>query len=47
MRYMENFRNKCIEIYELHPAHFLCAHGLAWKVCLKKDRSKIKIVNRY
>ena len=22
----ENFRNKCIEIYELDPAHFLSAH---------------------
>ena len=26
----ENFRNKCIEIYELDPAHFLSAPGLAW-----------------
>ena len=26
----ENFRNKCIEIYELDPAHFLPAPGLAW-----------------
>ena len=25
----ENFRNKCIEIYELDPAHFLSATGLA------------------
>ena len=25
----ENFRNKCIEIYELDPAHFLSASGLA------------------
>ena len=24
----ENFRNKCIEIYELDPAHFLSAPGL-------------------
>ena len=24
----ENFRNKCIEIYELDPTHFLSAHGL-------------------
>ena len=22
----ENFRNKCIEIYELDPAHFFCLH---------------------
>ena len=25
----ENFRNKCIEIYELDPARFLSAPGLA------------------
>ena len=43
----ENFRNKCIEIYELDPAHFMSAPGLAWHACLKKDRSKIRIINRY
>ena len=32
----ENFRNKCIEIYELDPDNFLCTPGLAWQVCLKK-----------
>ena len=32
----ENFRDKCIEIYELYPAHFLSAPGLTWKACLKK-----------
>ena len=26
----ENFRNKCIEIFKLDPAHFLSAPGLAW-----------------
>ena len=26
----ENIRNKCIEIYELDPANFLSAPGLAW-----------------
>ena len=26
---LENLRNKCIEIYELDPAHFLSAPGLA------------------
>ena len=26
----ENFRNKCIEIYELDPVHFLSAPGLTW-----------------
>ena len=33
----ENFRNKYIEIYELDPAHFLSAPGLAWQACLKKQ----------
>ena len=42
-----NFRNKCIEIFELNPAHFLSAPGLAWQTCLKKDRSKIRIINKY
>ena len=31
----ENFRNKCIEIYELDSARFLSAPGLAWQACLK------------
>ena len=31
----ENFRNKCIEIYELDPAQFLSEPGLAWHACLK------------
>ena len=25
-----NFRNKCTEIYELDPAHFLSVPGLVW-----------------
>ena len=28
----KNFRNKYIEIYELDPAHFLSAPGLAWQL---------------
>ena len=34
----ENFRNKCMEIYELDPAYFLSAPGLALQACLKKTR---------
>ena len=26
----EKFREACIEIYQLDPAHFLSAPGLAW-----------------
>ena len=40
----ENFRDKCIEIYELDPAHFLSAPRLAWEACLKKDINKIKLL---
>ena len=31
----ESFRNKCIEMYELDPAHFLSAPGLTLQACLK------------
>ena len=34
----ENFRSKCIEIYELDHSHFLSAPGLAWQACLKNQR---------
>ena len=43
----ENFRNKCTEIYELDPAHFLSAPRLAWQACLKKtikNRGKNRFV---
>ena len=40
----ENFRNECIEIYELDPAHFLSAPGLAWQVCLKKTGVKRELL---
>ena len=40
----ENFRNKCIEIYELDPAHFLSAPGLAWEACLKKTKVELVLL---
>ena len=40
----ENFRNNCIEIYELDPAHFLSAPGLAWQPCLKKTGVKLELL---
>ena len=40
----ENFRNKCIELYELDPAHFLSALGLAWEACLKKTEVKLELL---
>ena len=41
----ENFRNMCIKVYELDPAHFLSLPGLAWQACLKKNKCKIRIIN--
>ena len=40
----EKFRDKCIEIYKLDPAHFLSAPGLAWQACLKKTRVKLELL---
>ena len=40
----ENFRDKCIEIYELDPAHFLSAPGLAWQACLKKTQVELELL---
>ena len=34
----ENFRNMCIKVYKLDPAHFLSAPGLAWQACLRKQK---------
>ena len=40
----ENFRNKCIEIYELDPAHFLSTTGLAWQAPLKQTGIKLELL---
>ena len=40
----KNFRNKCIEIYELDHAHFLPAPGLAWQACLKKTEVELELL---
>ena len=42
----ENFRNMCIKVYELDPAHFLSAPGLARQACLKENKGKIRIINQ-
>ena len=34
----ENFRNTCIKVYELDPAHYLSAPGLAWQASFKKKQ---------
>ena len=40
----ENFKNKCIEIYELDPIHFLSAPGLGWQLCLKKTKVELELL---
>ena len=40
----ENFRNKCIKIYKLDPAHFLSAPGLAWQACLKSTKVELELL---
>ena len=40
----ENFRNKCIEIYELDPAHFFSAPEIAWKSSLKKTEVELELL---
>ena len=43
----ENFRNLCIKVYELGPAHFLPLPGLAWQACLKKTNVKLEFLTDY
>ena len=40
----ENFRDKCIEIYELDLAHFLSALRLVWEACLKKTKVNVELL---
>ena len=39
----ENFRNICLEIYELDSVYFASAPGLAWQACLKKTKVKLEL----
>ena len=43
----ENFRNMCLKVYELDPAHFLSLAGLAWQACLKKTNVKLELLTDY
>ena len=40
----ENFRNRCIEIYELDLAHFLSAPRLAWQTCFKNTKVELELL---
>ena len=43
----ENFRNMCIKVHELDPAHFLSLPGLAWQACKKKTNVKLELLTDY
>ena len=43
----ENFRNECLEVYELDPTHFLSLPGLAWQACLKETNIKLELLTDY
>ena len=43
----ENFRNTCLKVYELDPAHFLSLPGLAWQAYLKKTKVKLELLTDY
>ena len=34
----------CLKIYELNPAKFLLASGLAWQAALKKSKVKLDLL---
>ena len=40
----ENFRNMCLEKYQLDLAYFVSALGLAWQACLKKTGVKLELL---
>ena len=40
----ENFRDSCINTYELDPAHFVSLPGLAWHACLKKTGIELELL---
>ena len=40
----ENFRNMCIEIYQLDPAKLRSATGLAWQVALNKTKVELDLL---
>ena len=41
----ENFRDLCLKIYELDPAHYYTAPGLAWDAMLKMTNIKLELLS--
>ena len=48
--YVQNdiyFRDMCVKVYELDPAHFLSLPELAWQDCLKKTNIELELLTDY
>ena len=43
----ENFKDMCIKVYELGPAHFVSLPELAWQACLKKTNIELELLTDY
>ena len=43
----ENFKNMCLEIYELDPVYVVSVRGLSWQACLKKTEVKLELITDY
>ena len=43
----ENFRNMCLDKYELDPVYFVSASRLAWQACSKKTGVKLELITDY
>ena len=43
----KNFRDMCLKVYELDPAHFLSLPGLVWQACLKKTNGELELLTDY
>ena len=43
----EKFRDMCIKVDELDPAHFVSLPGLAWQACLKKTNIELGLLTDY
>ena len=41
----ENFRNMCIEVYELDPTHFFICTRISMASMFKENRGRIRIIN--
>ena len=43
----ENFRDLCLKIYGLDPAHYFTAPGLAWDACLKITTIDLELLSNH